>query len=215
METEAGPLIAFNGPEQGVPAYLSAGIHGDEPAGPLAALELLKSGAFDEDYTWSICPALNPTGLLGGTRDNSKGNDLNRDYKIRITDEVRAHAAWLEKQPIPKIFFSLHEDWESSGFYFYEINLEQDQPDRANSILKAVEPWFPPEPNIIIDDHEVREPGWIYHEARADFPDHWPEAIFLAESGCPLSFTFESPSSAVLDSRVAAHVAAFRSIIGS
>ena len=40
--------------------------HGDEPAGPLAALELLKHGAFDHG-PWRLCPALNPTGLAAGT----------------------------------------------------------------------------------------------------------------------------------------------------
>ncbi len=214
LETEAGPLLGFVGPGKGEPAYLSAGIHGDEPAGPLAALELLKSGTFDDGRAWSLCPAVNPTGLVAGTRDNAEGFDLNRDYLLRVTPEVRTHAAWLERRPTPARFLSLHEDWESTGFYFYEINLADDRPGRAEAILGAVRPHFPPEPNAVIDDHEVREPGWIYHEARADFPDHWPEAIFLAERGCPISFTFETPSSAPLADRIEAHLAATRAALG-
>jgi hypothetical protein len=55
----------------------------------------------------------------------------------------------------------------------------------------------------------VREPGWIFHEAEADFPDLWPEAIFMAKLGCPLSFTLETPSLArTLDQRISAHLAA-------
>lgn len=208
LETAAAPLAVFTRAGIGEPAYLSAGIHGDEPAGPLAALELLKAGAFDDGRAWSLCPALNPTGLAAGTRDNAAGFDLNRDYRLRRTPEVRAHAAWLEGRPVPRLFLSLHEDWETTGFYFYEINLGDDHPQRARAILGAVEPWFPPEPGLVIDDHDVREPGWIYHEARPDFPDHWPEAIFLSELGCPVSFTFETPSAAALPDRVAAHVAA-------
>ncbi len=213
LETAAGPLLGFTGPGSGEAAYLSAGIHGDEPAGPLAALELLKAGAFDDGRAWTLCPAVNPTGLAAGTRDNADGLDLNRDYLRRVTPEVRAHAAWLESRPMPARFLSLHEDWETTGFYFYEINLGQDRPDRSRAILDAVSPWFPPEPEARIDDHDVRAPGWIYHEARADFPDHWPEAIFLAESGCPLSFTFETPSTAALDDRIQAHVAATRAAL--
>lgn len=214
-DTPAGPLMAFSRSGEGSPAYLSAGIHGDEPAGPLAALALLKVGAFDDGRPWAICPALNPTGLLAGTRDNAAGADLNRDYLLRHTPEAAAHAAWLESRPVPGLFISLHEDWESSGFYFYEINLGADLPERAARILGAVQPWFPPEPSGIIDDHEVRSPGWIHHAARADLPDHWPEAIFLAHLGCPLSFTLESPSSALLDHRVAAHQAAVLAILDS
>jgi len=206
-ETAAGPLLAWERLEEGTPGYISAGMHGDEPAGPLAALELLRSGALDEG-SWLICPALNPTGLAAGTRENAEGLDLNRDYLSRSSSEVRTHAAWMEGLPCPRIFVSLHEDWESTGFYFYEINLGEDRPDRAASILKAVEPWFPAEPATVIDEHDIRSAGWIYHVPEADVPKHWPEAIFLAKRGCPVSFTFETPSANCLNLRTAAHVAA-------
>ena len=42
--------------------YLSAGIHGDEPAGPLALLELIRSDALPRDAHVWLCPCLNPTG---------------------------------------------------------------------------------------------------------------------------------------------------------
>lgn len=211
-ETPAGPLLAWEKPGAG--PYLSAGMHGDEPAGPLAALELLRSGAFD-DAPWALCPALNPTGLAAGTRGNSDGIDLNRDYLVRRSSEVRAHAAWLEERECPTLFLSLHEDWETRGFYFYEINLGPDRPARAAAIFSAVSPWLPREAAVRIDDHDIREEGWIYHAAEADLPDLWPEAIFLAKRGCPLSFTFETPSSASLADRVSAHIAAVRAAVGS
>ena len=214
-DTASGPVLGFTGPGSGPPRYLSAGIHGDEPAGPLAALELLKAGMFDRGAAWVLCPALNPTGLTTGTRENEAGVDLNRDYLVREAPEAKAHAEWLESHPCPELFISLHEDWESSGYYFYEINQGPDVPERARAILRSVEAWFPPEPAALIDEHEPREPGWIYHRADADLPDLWPEAIFLAKRGCPLSFTMESPSSAALDDRVAAHVAAVQALTGT
>ena len=208
--TAAGPVLAFTSAKEGQPAYLSAGIHGDEPAGPLAALELLRSGFFNQGLAWNICPALNPTGLAVNTRENAEGSDLNRDYLRRETKEILAHAQWLEAIDCPQRVFSLHEDWETTGFYFYEINLGEDHPERAAAIIDAVRPWFLPEPAALIDDHETRSPGWIYHRADADLPELWPEAIFLAKRGCPLSFTLETPSSGDLDARVAAHVAAVK-----
>lgn len=210
--TTAGPLLAFTRVAAGEPAYVSAGIHGDEPAGPLALLELLRAGFFEDGRSWSVCPALNPTGLSANTRENDGGIDLNRDYLQRETNEIRAHAGWLESRPSPELVLSLHEDWESSGFYFYEINLGEDNPQRAAGIIDAVRPWFAPEPESRIDDHDVRAPGWIFHQAEADLPDLWPEAIFLAKRGCDLSFTFETPSSARLEDRVAAHIAAVNSL---
>jgi hypothetical protein len=131
----------------------------------------------------------------------------------RQSAEVHAHAAWLEARSAPDLFLSLHEDWETSGFYFYEINLGPDRPAVARAVLAAVVPWFPPEPQQTIDGHLVREPGWIYHAAEADLPEMWPEAIFLAKHGCRRSYTFETPSRAALAARIAAHAAAVRAAL--
>lgn len=211
-ELEAGPLLAWERPGDGPHIYLSAGMHGDEPAGPLALLDLLRGGFFTGDFQWSLCPALNPSGLAQGRRENDREIDLNRDYWLRSTREVAAHVAWLDNLTKQNLFVSLHEDWETTGFYFYEINLGEDDPSRAHQILDAVKPWFHPEPGPEIDGHEVRESGWIYHAAEPDLPEGWPEAIYLAKIGCPLSFTFETPSQAPLAQRVAAHAAAVRAI---
>ncbi len=214
-ELDAGPLVAWERPGNGPHIYLSAGIHGDEPAGPFALLELLRGGFFTSDFQWSICPALNPSGLVAATRENQGGFDLNRDYWLRGSAEVVAHAVWLDTLVIPDLFISLHEDWETTGFYFYEINLGDDNPGRAHHILKSVSSWFSPESGPEIDGHEAREDGWIYHAAEPDLPEGWPEAIYLAKKGCPISFTFETPSHAPLYQRVAAHAAAVRSACSS
>jgi hypothetical protein len=209
-ETDAGPLVVWERAAAGPRVYVSSGIHGDEPAGPLAMLKLMEDGFFAPGVDWVLCPALNPTGLAAGRRENAAGIDLNRDYWLRRTAEVTSHAAWLEARAVPGLFLSLHEDWEANGFYFYEINLGVDEPCRAEDIIGAVKPWFLPDPGHEIDGHLPRGPGWIYHEAEADVPEGWPEAIYLAKLGCPLSFTFETPSHAALPARVAAHCAAVR-----
>ncbi len=215
LELDAGPLLAWEKPGNGPKVYLSSGMHGDEPAGPLALLDLMRSGFFTPDIHWSLCPALNPSGLAAGTRENADAMDLNRDYWLRSTREIRAHAAWLDTLSLPDLFISLHEDWETAGFYFYEINLRDDQPERARLILEAAAPWFEAEAGPEIDGHEVRADGWIYHAAEPDLPEGWPEAIYLAKSGCPVSFTFETPSHAPLHYRVAAHAAAVRAACGT
>jgi len=82
------PLFALTkpAPTDGRPSiYLSAGIHGDEPASPLALLRLLEAGTFDARASWYLCPLLNPTGLATGTRENAEGVDLNRDYRHGAT----------------------------------------------------------------------------------------------------------------------------------
>jgi len=208
-EVEGFPVYAYSllRGESERTVYLSSGIHGDEPAGPLALLELLKEGVMVQSCSWYVCPVLNPTGLQAGSRENYQGLDLNRDYLNRKSLEVAAHAQWLEGKKCD-FAISLHEDWESSGFYFYEINQIEDRPQRYLRMVEALAPTMAMEPESLIDDHEVREAGWIYHGCEPDEPKHWPEAIFLATKGCPLSFTFETPSSLELQLRVKAHKAA-------
>lgn len=212
-ETPAGPLVAWEKTGAGPSVYLSSGIHGDEPAGPLAILQLLENGLFDSELAWRICPAINPTGLAAGMRDNHLGVDLNRDYFLRVTSEVAAHAKWIESSQPPDLFLSLHEDWEVNNFYLYEINTAKDEPHIARGILRAVSEHFQPEDSALIDDHTPREPGWIFHPPEPDEPHGWPEAIFLAKRGCPLSFTFETPSGAPLLQRMHAHCAAVQSAL--
>jgi len=213
LETEDGAITAWERGGNGPTVYVSAGMHGDEPAGSLALLEMMEAGWFPGNFHWLVCPALNPGGLATGSRGNRQGLDLNRDYLLQQSLEIAAHARWLSRKPVPAVFVSLHEDWETEGFYFYEINLGKDDPARYQSILDSVSPFFPPEPGPEIDGHEARAPGWIFHCAEADLPDEWPEAIWLAKQGCPLSFTFETPSRADLSKRVRAHLAGLEAVL--
>lgn len=200
--------------EAGHPVYLSSGVHGDEPAGPLALLRLLQEGFFDESRAWQICPCLNPTGLQRGTRETKDGVDLNRDYLRKEAPEVQAHVRWLERQAQARIFISLHEDWESTGFYYYEIRCGEEGP-RYEEIITAAAPFFPPEPQEVIDDHKTTRKGWIYHKDQPDLEDSWPEAIYLARRNCSLSLTFETPSSMDLEDRIGCQMAVVRKAVES
>ena len=210
LEKSGDPILACSKGSSDLPAvYLSSGVHGDEPSGPQALLGLLKEGCFGDGFHWLICPVLNPSGLNANTRENAEGIDLNRDYHHCEAEEVCAHISWLKKQKVPALFLSLHEDWESTGFYYYEINTGSDGPSHEG-ILAAAAPFFPPEPEEEIDDHPVTKPGWIFHPDHPDIPEGWPEAIYLSRMGCPLSLTFETPSSMELEKRMACHQAVVR-----
>lgn len=71
-------------------------IHGDEPAGPLALLELFGESLLPRENDYWICPLLNPTGVVCGKRENHQGIDLNRDYSEARSEEIRAHVSWDE-----------------------------------------------------------------------------------------------------------------------
>ncbi len=193
--------------------YLSAGIHGDEPAGSLAVLEGLRGGLFDRGVAWDIFPALNPGGLARGTRENPGGIDLNRDYRLLTAPETRLHAHWIECGESPyDLYISLHEDWEARGFYLYEINTSGG-PSMSAAILSAVETFLPLEPGPVVDGHRLRAPGWIYHPPEPDEPEGWPEAIFHCKKRPLNSYTLETPSALPLRRRVDAHLAAVRAAI--
>ena len=204
-EVDGYEIPAFVRRAVGAPTvYVSSGMHGDEPAGPLALQELLKEDLFGYELEWMLCPLMNPTGISMASRENKQGIDLNRDYLRRSSAEVAGHVRWLEKQPVPDVFLSLHEDWESTGFYLYEIQ-KCEFSSVADAILKAAANEIEPEPSSLIDDHDVREPGWIFHKPEADFPEDWPEAIYMANMGTQVSYTFETPSSLDLEKRIKCH----------
>jgi murein peptide amidase A len=208
------PLFALTkrtpGPRRRI--YLSAGIHGDEPAGPLAVLELIRRGALDARATWFVCPLLNPAGFLRRTRENPDGIDLNRDYKALKSLEIQAHARWLQRQPNFDLSLCLHEDWESTGYYLYELN-PGDRPSLAPAILTAVERVCPLDPATVIDGREIAERAIIRPVHDPALRDLWPESIYLRAHHTRLSYTLESPSARPLATRVAAHVAAVEAAV--
>lgn len=191
--------------------YLSAGIHGDEPAGPVAALQLLQDDRWPADAAIWLCPCLNPTGLTLNRRENYQGIDLNRDYRHLQSEEVRAHSEWLQQQPRFDITLCLHEDWESNGFYVYEVNPDQ-RPSLAGKITEAVAKVCPIESAPLVDNWPT-ENGVIRPKVNpAERPD-WPEALYLITNKSPLSYTMEAPSDFPLPTRVAALVAAVRAVL--
>src|SRR4051794_11590171 len=57
--------------------YIPTGIHGDEPAGPLAVCRLVEENLWPTNVSIWLCPCLNPTGFILNQRENDEGTDLN------------------------------------------------------------------------------------------------------------------------------------------
>ena len=213
-EIEGVPLLALTrAPAQPGPRiYISAGIHGDEPAPTLALLRLLGGCAFDDRVEWYLCPLLNPAGLARGTRENAAGIDLNRDYRHPRSEEVRAHVSWLLGQPLFDLALLIHEDWESKGFYLYELN-PNGLPSLAEPIVAAVAALCPIDRSPVIDGREAAG-GIIRPPADPSIREIWPESIYLRAKGARLGYTLETPSSLPLESRIAAHCVAIGTAVG-
>lgn len=191
--------------------YLSAGIHGDEPAGPLAMLRLLTENDWSSDTEFWLCPCLNPTGFPANTRESAAGDDLNRDYKNPRTPEIRSHTGWLNTLPDFDFSIQLHEDWEAKGFYFYELKMD-GTPTEPRRVIEAVEPVCPIDHSPEIDGRK-NDHGLIRPELDPAVRELWPEAFWLVINKTRLSYTCEAPSDFPMKVRLEALVKAVRILL--
>jgi hypothetical protein len=193
--------------------YISTGIHGDEPAGPMAVLQLLKENNWPAGADIWLCPCLNPAGFTLNTRENPAGLDLNRQYLNTQAEEIRAHIAWLERQPSFDVCLCLHEDWESAGFYLYELNPDEGI-SYSKQIIERVSKVCPIDGSPMIEGREAAN-GIICPSLDPATRPQWPEAFYLITHKTRRSYTMEAPSDFPLDVRVAAHVTAVKVILNA
>jgi hypothetical protein len=186
--------------------HISTGLHGDEPAGPLAALKLIQDDGWPDAVDVRLLPCLNPLAFLRNQRTNPDGIDLNRDYRHPQSAETRQHIAWLERQPAFDLYFCLHEDWEAHGFYLYEQNPDR-RPSLAETMITAVRPVCPIDLSATIEDRPAS--GGIIQPVvfPPERPD-WPEAFYLITHKSRQGYTLEAPSDFPLSVRVQALTAA-------
>ena len=185
--------------------YISTGIHGDEPAGPLAVRQLLEANAWPPGVDIWLCPCLNPTGFARNRRENAEGVDLNRDYREPKAAETVAHVAWLKRQPSFDVCLCLHEDWEAHGFYLYEQNPD-DRASVAGAMIAQVAKVCPIDRSDTIEGRPSQN-GIIRPNLDPRLRPQWPEAFFLLTHKTRLTYTLEAPSDFPLPARVAALVA--------
>jgi len=172
--------------------YLSTGIHGDEPAGPLAVRQLLQENQWPENSNISLCPCLNPTGFRLNRRENDQDADLNRQYLNTKAPESLAHIAWLNRQPSFDLCLCLHEDWESDGFYVYELNPD-GRVSLADHMVAQVAEVCPVDLSEVIEGRPAQN-GIIRPSVDPRSRPDWPESFYLLTYKTRLSYTVEAPS---------------------
>ncbi|PIT88241.1 MAG: hypothetical protein COU29_03165 [Candidatus Magasanikbacteria bacterium CG10_big_fil_rev_8_21_14_0_10_36_32] len=134
--------------------FISAGIHGDEPAGVYATLSFLENKIHDylPYFNFVICPCLNPGGFEDNTMDNPQGINLNRNFlAANPAQEVELIKKFLMEHIRQYLFaIDMHEDDSyrpvdgftvadsPREFYLYEVT-----PDKklrlGHKILKRLE----------------------------------------------------------------------------
>ncbi len=188
-----------------------AGIHGDEPAGTLAAHHLaewaLTMPRELRGFELHVYPVCNPTGLAANTRHSEAGLDLNREFWCDSAQhEVRQLEAALRTECYD-VIIALHEDDTSHGVYgfvsgdFLSEHLLEPALAAASRLLPRNE-----EPTI---DGFAAERGIIregYPGILSAPPEQRPRA---------LEMVFETPFHAPLHLRVEASVVAVQTCLAA
>lgn len=197
--------------------YISAGIHGDEPAGSLACLDFLQNFQVPPGFSAICLPLLNPSGMRLCTRENDRGNDMNREFLHAVSDEIRALKSHLSGDAHFELAVFLHEDWESQGFYLYELFRHESAVRHGERLLNYLGSFptvaIPIDTNPVIDGRDAAN-GLISGRImdHLDRPD-WPEAFFINSQCCEVTYTLESPSDLDLSSRINLLVLALRYLV--
>jgi hypothetical protein len=211
-------LVEFGPPNSPV-VHITAGVHGDEPAGPWALLSSVEGGLLDSTFSYRLWPCTNPTGYRAGTRVNADGNDVNRSFSADAsTPESRAMMA--ENRDCGFAFaLDLHEDFEADGFYCYEPLVDGRAP-LSEAILEAIELagfplqsldhlfdlGYPRDPNKA-DRLRRLERGRVLVNAGAEmrlFPG-LPLSLYLLRAATTRYVTAETPRRRSWEDRIAMH----------
>jgi murein peptide amidase A len=216
-------LCAQTGDPSGPTVAIAAGVHGDEPAGVWALLELAETHALDPRCSYRLWPCTNPSGYEAGTRANAEGLDVNRTFAgTGGSPEARAVLA-ANTGVTFALSLDLHEDRDAVGFYCYEYG---GAAIGCNVIETLDARGFPIDPLEVtfalagpLDDARCRrERGRVVADSAEEAALIGGVSYSLAIlRGARRALTFETPSSASWQRRVAMHrtavLAAVRSLL--
>jgi hypothetical protein len=205
-------LIFRGGNETGEPVVrlaIFAGIHGDEPAGVHALVDLLKeleaNPWLGRAYRIHIYPLCNPTGYEDGTRFSRSGKDLNREF---WRGSLEPEVGIIERELLLNKFhgiISLHSDDTSDGVYGFVRGHTMTE-HLLKPALAAAEAELPVNQAQIIDG---------FHAVEGIIQTAY-DGILCAPPGstpAPFEIILESPHHAPMDAQRRAFVLALSEIL--
>ncbi len=196
-------LASRRSPEGGV--YLSAGIHGDEPAATEGLLRWAEENpGILRNLPFVIFPCLNPWGLVNNSRLDEQGRDLNRTFHHDEVPQIQALKALIQPYRFA-LSMTLHEDYDGQGLYLYEI--ERATPFWGEALLDRVRSMIPIEGRTTIDGRRASKAGLVRRKLNLRRFPMIPEALYLHKNHSKRTFTIETPSEFALDLRVRVQMA--------
>ena len=206
-DLEGYPMLTLEfGSNSGPRVLIDAGIHGEEPAGPLGLAAWLETDAarWSARVGFTVLPCLNPHGFERGTRSSRDTGDLNRHF-----DEPDAPLTALVIHALAGRRFvlacDLHEDADFDGGYLYE--LKAVPPFLGERILAAAAAHVPVSDGDAVGEFRttrglIRPPAGVLRPAERR---GWPIAIFHYAHSSDHVVTMETPGHRPLEDRIAAH----------
>ena len=123
----AYPLYYIVGGRGDQHVLITGGVHGDEPAGTYAALDLLldpQTENYFSEFTLHVFPCMNPWGYERHTRENAETIDLNRGFKESIEGtECKLFAKKLGELDLKYTFtMDMHEGSQSAEWKDFALS---------------------------------------------------------------------------------------------
>ena len=197
-------------------ALISAGIHGDEPAGVETICSFLEQKEyleFVDEWELTLLPCINPTGYELQTRENHESKDLNRLFKTDVSCPEVNYVKDIFERPYD-LDLEFHEDVDTTGYYLFQKDRAPQVGPLGREILDAVGKVMPLNPAGEIEGM-VAERGLISRLTAPDAMEWWPMAIYAHFKGCRHCFTLETSPAFPMETRVEAHLTALRTALAS
>ena len=202
-------LMVGGGPRAKRQVLITAGLHGDESAGPESVLRFLYE--YDatrySNFGFLILPCINPFGYVHDTRENGTGIDLNRVFEVdNPPEEARLVKAAVAGERFD-FAIDFHEDWEAAGFYFYEGRKSENW--IGPEVIKNVESVCPidrehDESDLPIADGVFKvDPGWGLQGFTPYLLAFHSDHVMICET----------PTSLPMRQRTAAHLKALETVL--
>ena len=213
-EVEGLPVLCASAGREDAPIiYINGGTHGDEPAGVEAALAFLQGRweRWADRVRFEIIPCLCPWSYVHNARLNAQDVDVNWAFLRDDVPEIEILQGFLAGRVFAGVI-DLHEDWESPGFYLYEMF--GDRKSLGREMVERVERICPINKNAEIEG-EVAVNGVIHPNmevARRKYGEGIPIALFQRGHTGHL-VTSETPTAQPMEVRVAAHLTAIKVMV--
>ena len=182
--------------------YLSAGVHGDEPAAVLGLIEWAeKNITLIARHPFLIIPVFSPWSFAHNRRHDADDHDPNRNFNIPAYGFMQSWQNFIGDRKL-RLALTLHEDYDANGNYVYELSNRNEF--RAEAYLTAASQTIPPDTGKTIEGMSANNGIIRRKRGIPDMPGQ-PEAIVLHVAGAKVTMTFETPSEYSLFDRARAH----------